>query len=203
MTVKRCVVARRSLRAGCVAVLTASCLTTAPTVAAHAQVASDASVAIRPAQPSFLTLHPPARPDEPGGPSASVVAGQVALGTLATPVGYLGGGLATRWTASKLGASDEAARRLAYVGAYTGAALTTAATVEYLGRTSRVGGSFPAVLGGAFAGELASWGVVELGRSLYGDSPGCNFMCNTLGAAAFVLPAVGATVAHSLSRDWR
>lgn len=125
------------------------------------------------------------------------------LGTLATPVGYLGGGLAARWTASKLGASDETARTVAYVGAYTGAALTTAAAVEYLGRTSRVSGSFPATLGGAFAGELASWGVVELGRALYSDAEACNLLCNTLGATAFVLPAVGATVAHSLSRDWR
>src|SRR5690606_33251479 len=89
---------------------------------------------------------------DPGAPSAAAIAGQVALGTLATPVGYVGGGLATRWVASRLGAGDDAARRAAYIGAYSGAALTTAVTVEYLGRTGRVAGSFPVTLGGAVAG---------------------------------------------------
>lgn len=145
----------------------------------------------------------PALPGDPGAPSAPAVAGQLVLGTLATPVGFVGGGLATRWAASRLGASEDAARKAAYVGAYTGAALTTAATVEYLGRTGRVSGSFPVTLGGAVAGELASWGIVELGRELFSDSPECNVFCSLLGASAFVMPSVGATLGHALSRDWR
>jgi hypothetical protein len=168
---------------------------------AAAQHLADESLAARSLPVMDVQLTQP--PGDPGAPSAGVIAGQVALGTLATPVGYVGGGLATRWVASRLGASEEAARRVAYVGAYSGAAIATAATVEFLGRTSRVSGSFPVTLGGAVAGELASWGVVELGRALFSDSAECNLFCNVLGASAFVLPSIGATVGHAISREWR
>lgn len=177
----------------------------APVNSAVAQWSADAAIGVR-ALPGIVRqlsdVPPPVR-DDPGAPSAPAVAGQLVLGTLATPAGYVGGGLATRWVATRLGASEDAARKAAYVGAYSGAAIATAATVEFLGRTGRVEGSFPATLGGAVAGELASWGVVELGRTLFRDSPDCNLFCNVLGASAFVLPSVGATVGHALSREWR
>lgn len=186
-------------------------LATLPAVA-HAQHSRDAVFtgrrALEPAVPNWLSIvpgepHPVPRGGDPGAPSAPVIAGQVALGTLATPVGYVGGGLTTRWAASRVGAGEDAARRVAYVGAFAGAALTTATTVHYLGRTGRVSGDFPATVGGAVVGQFASWGVVELGRALYRDAPTCNVLCRTLGISAFVLPSIGATVGHAVTRDWR
>lgn len=176
---------------------------------ANAQRSAGASITIRssPLAPirtlSEVSPEHLSRTGDPGAPSVPAVAGQVAVGTLVTPIGYVGGGLATRWVAERLGADEDVARRVAYIGAYSGAALATAGAVELLGRTSRVSGSFPVTVGGAVAGELAAWGVVELGRALYSDGDGCNLICSALGVGAFMLPSVGATVGHALSREWR
>src|SRR5690606_5921439 len=131
-------------------------LATFPDVAT-AQRAADSFAGVQAVPAGIRTLsevHPHyfSRMGDPGAPSVPAIAGQVALGTLATPVGYVGGGLATRWIATRLGVSDDAARRAAYVGAYAVSTLATAATVEYLGRTGRVAGSFPATIGGTVAG---------------------------------------------------
>ncbi len=141
-------------------------------------------------------------PADPGAPGAFTVAGQLTLGTLATPIGYFGGGLATRTVARWVGASDGTARRAAYVGAYTGATLATATTVHYLGRTGQVSGSYPATVGGAVAGGLASWGLVEFGRSRYREGV-CTVLCRVVGISAFLMPSVGATVGHAVTREWR
>ncbi len=154
------------------------------------------------ASPAIAQDSSPRPAGDPGGPGALTVVGQVTLGTLSTPIGYFGGGLATRKVARWVGASDETARRAAYVGAVTGATVATGTTVHFLGRTGRVSGSYPAAVGGAALGGLASWGLVEFGRSRYREGV-CTIVCRIIAVSAFVLPSVGATVGHAVTREWR
>src|SRR5438309_740977 len=51
---------------------------------------------------------------------------RVSLGVLGMPVGFLAGGLLTRSIARSIGQTDDAASTSAMIGAYAGAALTTA-----------------------------------------------------------------------------
>jgi hypothetical protein len=114
------------------------------------------------------------------------------------------GGLATRWVARRLGASDGRASQLADAGKYAGIALFTAAPPALLGARGPGSGRYVAALGGAVAGGLGSALAVRLGRARYGDRDGreraCTLGCKLAAAAAFTLPSVGATVAYNASR---
>jgi len=115
---------------------------------------------------------------------------------LATPLGFVAGGLATRWVAYKIGSSDAAAERAAYVGAWTSATLAAATTPALVAR----GGAWPQAVAGAVAGGVVAAGVVWIGRRVYRPRPRCSFSCALLGAAVFALPAGGATWAYNRSR---
>ena len=134
---------------------------------------------------------------------AGRVAGQVALGTVGTLAGFVGGGLATRTVARRLGASDERASRLAYVGAWSGAALATAGGATLIGRHDNVTGSYTAALGGAVAGGLGSWLLVRLCDDDTGAGSRCGVLSPVAGLAVFLLPSIGATVGFNASREYR
>jgi hypothetical protein len=134
--------------------------------------------------------------------SAARVTAQVGLGTLATPVAFVAGGLGSRLVVRAVGASEETARRVAYVGAYSGVWLATAAIPAAIARH----GSFPAALAGSALGMAAATGTVRLGNHFYdtsGDSRKrrCGPLCWTLGALVVALPSIGATIAYDVSRD--
>jgi hypothetical protein len=141
---------------------------------------------------------------DPPALGAGRVGAQVALGVPAGAVGYVAGGLATRWVARRLGASDGRASQLAERGAYAGVAALTAVPPTLLGARGPGSGRYVAALGGAVAGGLGSVLVVRLGRARYGDRDGqerpCTVGCKLAAVAAFTLPSVGATVGYNLSR---
>jgi len=155
----------------------------------------------------FLVLGAAAVPNAvraQGGTSpigAGRVAAQVAVGTLALPVGYVGGGLATRQVARWLGASDDAASRAANVGAYAGAALATAGAVSLIGARAAGAGSFPAAVGGAAVGGATSALLVHVFRRP-NDAPvkACHVGCVLASAVIALLPSAGATAAYDVSR---
>ncbi len=129
--------------------------------------------------------------------SAARVTGQIVGGTVVAPVAFIGGGILTKRIALKLGADEEKAGTMAYVGAYTSTWLATAAVPALIGRDGR----FPAALGGSALGMLASLGVVKIGNWRYdGDRRACDVLCWTLGAVVVALPSVGATVLYDRSR---
>lgn len=135
--------------------------------------------------------------EAPGSVSAARVGAQIGAGTLGTPVAFVAGGLATRRVARAFGASEEGARRAAFVGAYSGVWLAAAAIPAAIGDRGR----FPAALGGSALGMAAAVGAVKLGNLLYeGERRRCGVLCWTLGAAVAVLPSLGATVAYNSSR---
>lgn len=131
------------------------------------------------------------------------VALQVGTGALLTPIGFVAGGLTTRWVARRFGASDDAASRAAYVGAWTTAALATAAGPTFVGSRGRVTGSYLAALGGAVAGGAFSFVLVRL-NDRKGDAadPPCRIVCAVSAVAVFLLPAIGATVGYDLTREY-
>ncbi len=136
------------------------------------------------------------RTDPPSLSSARVTA-QVLGGTVAGPVAFFGGGIATKRVARAFGADDERAGRAAYVGAYASTWLATAAVPALVGRD----GKFPAALGGSALGMLAAAGLVRVGNWRYdGDRRECGPLCWTMGALVFALPSIGATVAYDQSR---
>jgi hypothetical protein len=130
------------------------------------------------------------------------VGAQIVTGTLATPIGFFGGGLATRWALGHAGASEETARRGAYVGGWTIAALATAGTPALIGARGPGAGSYPAALGGAVAGGAVSWGLIQLNRPI-AENPGVGFrVIRAVSAiAVFTLPSIGATIAYNATRD--
>jgi hypothetical protein len=130
---------------------------------------------------------------------------EVATGVLAMPVGFFGGGLATRWVARKLGADDEHAADIATAGAYTGAALLTALPPTLIGQAGpHATGSYLAALGGSAVGGLGSWALVRLNKKgTNGDTDRpCHVACVLSTAAIFLLPSAGATVGFNLSRRY-
>lgn len=141
---------------------------------------------------------------DPPALGAGRVAAQVAAGVPGGAVGYVAGGLATRFVARRLGASDGRASQLADKGAYVGVAVFTAVPPALIGARGPGSGYYVAALGGAAAGGLGSALVARLGHRLYGDRDGrerrCTLGCKALGALAFTLPSVGATVAYNASR---
>ncbi|MEJ7812086.1 MAG: hypothetical protein WKG32_16860 [Gemmatimonadaceae bacterium] len=130
------------------------------------------------------------------------VAGEVGLGLVGTPVGFVAGGLATRWVANRFRATEESASRIAMVGAWTGAALVTAAGPTYLGTRGRATGSYPAALGGAVAGGIGSLLLVKLNTRGGRAGGPCGFFCSVSAVSVFLLPSVGATVGLNMSRRY-
>ena len=141
--------------------------------------------------------------DHPAAVSTGTAVGQVALGTLGTAAGFVGGGLATRWVARRLGATPDHASRAAYVGAWTTAALATPVAPMVLGSRDGVRGSYPAAVGGALAGGAASLLVVTAGRHGAFDCRACAPVRVLAAVSAFVLPSLGATIAFNASRRAR
>lgn len=134
-----------------------------------------------------------------GAPSLSSarVAAQVAGGTLVAPVAFIGSGVATKRIAQRLGVNDQRAGQMAYVGAYAGTWLATAAVPALIGGDGR----FPAALGGSALGMLAAAGVVRVGNWRYdADRRACGPLCWTMGAVVVALPSIGATVLYDRSR---
>jgi hypothetical protein len=128
------------------------------------------------------------------------VAGQVVGGALATPVAFFGGGALTKRVAERLGASEERASRLAYVGAWGLGALGTAAVPALVGARGPGHGSYMAAVGGTLVGGAASWLLVRLNRRADDVDRPCGVTCTLAGVAVFTLPSIGATVGYNLSR---
>jgi hypothetical protein len=129
--------------------------------------------------------------------SAPRIAGQLALGTALTPVGFFGAGWATKHAGLRLGWSAENASRAAYVAAYSGTALAAASGPVLIGRD----GKSAAALGGSVLGIGAAVLSVRVGNWLWDDDKRrCGFGCWTLGAVTVALPSIGATVAYAASR---
>lgn len=129
--------------------------------------------------------------------SAARVTAQVVGGTVVAPVAFIGGGILTKRIARGMGASEERAGTVAYIGAYSSTVLATAAVPALVGRDGR----FPAAIGGSALGMLASLGVVRIGNWRYdGDRRACDVLCWTLGALVVALPSIGATVLYNESR---
>lgn len=134
-----------------------------------------------------------------GAPSLSAarVTAQVLGGTVAAPVAFLGAGIATKRIAKAMGSDDDRAGRAAYIAAYTGTWLATAAVPAAIGKD----GKFPAALGGSALGMLAAAGLVRVGNWRYdADRRECGALCWTMGALVFALPSIGATVVYDQSR---
>ena len=159
-----------------------------------ASVAMPATVAAQWVAPARLAA------DAPPDLSGLAVTGQVALGTLGTLGGFVGGGLATRWVARHAGAPEGRASQLAMIGAYTGAALVTPVAPVLIGSRDGASGSYPAALAGTLAGGAASVLLVYAGRHGAFDCRACTPLRWLAGAAIVVLPSVGATVAFDASR---
>lgn len=134
--------------------------------------------------------------------SGTKVAGEIALGAVAGPVGFVGGGLATRWVARRVGAGEEGASRAAYWGAWTGMALATAAPPTLIGTRGVTTGSYAAAVGGAAAGTLGSWALVRLNLWAGAGTEPCRVRCVVSTAAVVLLPSIGATVGFNLSRKY-
>ena len=130
------------------------------------------------------------------------VAGEVGLGLAGTPVGFVAGGLATRWVANRFGATEERASSVAMVGAWTGAALATAAGPTLIGTRGRTTGSYAAAVGGAVAGGLGSLLLIKLNTRGGRAGGPCGFFCSVSAVSVFLLPSVGATVGFNMSRRY-
>lgn len=130
--------------------------------------------------------------------SNGAVAGQIATGTLGTVVGFIGGGVTTRWLARRLGVNEDHASRVAWFGAFVGVATVTPVGPSLIGSRGDVSGSYGSGVGGAAAGAIVSLGVKELGkRGVFGDSGVGTWIAGLVVAA---LPSVGATIAYNATR---
>lgn len=126
---------------------------------------------------------------------------EVGAGTAALPLGFIGGGLATRWVARKFGADDDAASSDGLVGAYTVAALATAVPPTLIGQAGRhATGSYLAALAGTVVGGLGSFALIRLNRT--DNSHPCRIVCAVNFAGVILLPSVGATTGFNLSRRY-
>lgn len=135
---------------------------------------------------------------KPAALSNGAVAGQIATGIVGTAVGFVGGGVTTRWIAGRLGAGEDGAARAGYAGAYLGGAFLTAVGPALIGRRDNAAGSYMTAVGGAAAGGIVALGVKELGsRGAFGDS---GFFTWIAGIVVVALPSVGATVAYNSTR---
>jgi hypothetical protein len=146
---------------------------------------------------SLLPLRRAAAQHAPA-PSFGHLAAQAGVGVVAMPIGFIGGGLATRWIARRAGASDEGSSA-GLVGAYAGAALATAAGPTIVGAGPHASGTYLGALGGAVIGGAASFGLVRLNR--LGDAGGVLRVLSLVAVVA--LPGIGATAGYDLTRGYR
>jgi hypothetical protein len=137
--------------------------------------------------------------ENPPALSTGHVAAQFGVGLVGMPVGFLAGGLGTRWAARQLGADESQASSIAMAGAYTGAALATAAGPVIVGPGEGAKGSYWASLGGAVAGGVGSFLLIRLNRAVdLGTVP------RIIGAVlVFALPSAGATGLYNATRSRR
>ncbi|MGQ0646510.1 MAG: hypothetical protein ACT4P7_03005 [Gemmatimonadaceae bacterium] len=136
---------------------------------------------------------------ESGTPSLSAarVTGQIALGTVLTPVAFLGAGWVSDRMAERWGWSEERSSTVGYVSAYSATWLAASAGPALVGRD----GKFAAALGGSLAGMGAAVVSARLGNLLWdADRRRCGVGCWTLGALTVALPSIGATLAYNASR---
>ena len=139
--------------------------------------------------------------DDPRPLAGTRVAAQVSAGVLATPLGFVAGGVLTEWAAERLGVEDPRASSMALVGAWTGAALATAAAPAAIGARGPGTGSYAAALGGALVGGAGSLLLVRIfDRGDEVPRPPCRLACTLAAVAVFTLPSIGATVGFNLSR---
>jgi|GEM_PF-2359009 len=140
------------------------------------------------------------------GGQPSVTGGRIAFeaaGSLvALPIGFFGGGLATRWVAHRVGVTDaDKAGTIATVGAYAFAAAAAALPPTLIGNAApHTTGSYAAALGGAVVGGLGSWGLVRLNQPAGRRDQPCHIACIASTVAIFLLPSAGATLGYNLSR---
>ena len=128
---------------------------------------------------------------------------EVGAGSAALPIGFIGGGLATRWVARKFGASSDAASSAGLVGAYTVAAFATALPPTLIGQAGRhATGSYLAALAGTAIGGLGSFALIRLNRQRGETFRPCHFVCAVSFAGVILLPSVGATTGFNLSRRY-
>jgi hypothetical protein len=132
------------------------------------------------------------------------VTAEVASGLVAMPIGFFGGGLATRWVAQRVGVSDdETAGTIGTIGAYSLAALATALPPTLIGNAApHSTGSYAAALGGSVIGGLGSWALVRLNQPAGRRDQPCRVLCVASTVAIFLLPSAGATLGYNLSRRW-
>ena len=132
---------------------------------------------------------------------AGRVAAQIGTGVLGGPIGYVGGGLATRFLVRRFGGSQGTASTAAERGAYVGIAAVTAVGPTLIGARGAGHGLYVASLGGATVGMLGSALVARLNRTSDDrPAPPCGFTCRVSAVAAFTLPSIGATLGYNVSR---
>ena len=149
---------------------------------------------------SVALLHPlKAQSPEPPRPlSNGAVAAQITTGLLATPIGFVGGGLTTRWAAQRLGMDEEARGRAALVGAYTSVVLLSSVGPALIGGRDTPNGSYLAAVGGSTAGLATAALLRKLGRKgAFGER---GPVAIVVGAAIVALPSIGATIAFNSTR---
>jgi hypothetical protein len=151
----------------------------------------------------LVCLSTPAAAQRRGQPAVTGgrFAAEVAAGAAALPIGFIGGGIATRWVARRFGANDDAASTAGLVGAYTIAAFATAVPPTLIGQAGRhATGSYLAALAGTAVGGLGSFALIRLNRT--DASRPCHFVCAVSFAGVILLPSVGATTGFNLSRRY-
>lgn len=136
--------------------------------------------------------------------SAARVASQMTLGTLAEPVGFVGGGLAFRAVARQLGANEDVASRVADAGAALGTSVAASGVAALVGARGPGHGRYVSALGGALVGTGVS-GILILVNRKTDVAPGkpCHLACIIVTSAIATLPSIGAAVAYNASRDQR
>lgn len=135
------------------------------------------------------------------GLSAGRVAAQVGTGVVLGPIGYVGGGLLTRYVVRRFGGSQGTASTAAERAAYVGIAAATAVGPSLIGARGPGHGLYVAALGGAGVGMLGTALVARLNRTPDDrPDPPCRLTCRLSAVAAFTLPSIGATLGYNLSR---
>lgn len=129
--------------------------------------------------------------------------GQIGLGTLGLPLGFVAGGVTADWIAARLSLSDDTADKVAIVGAWTGAALATAGGSTLVGSRGSTTGSYAAAIAGAAVGGIGSYLLIRLNERAddESDEP-CRIRCVVSAIGVVLLPSIGATVGYNLSRKF-
>ena len=134
------------------------------------------------------------------------IAGEVLAGAYAGIAGYFFGNWAGGMLAGTLPtASDGTREQIAFAGGIAGAALTTAASVAFIGDIGDQTGSYPAALAGTAGGIAAG---LLLNQLLYGHARlptehGSSRVRWIEASLEAMLPAIGATIAFNSSRRYK